>query len=162
PAELGRAGERRITRAGGRGARCARVTGERPRRVGRTGRVREAGGAAPMTTLVARAKINLALVVGSVDGAGKHEGTTVLQRLRLAAGTPLEPGAQLRVEGFPQDTLVTRALTLLAETAGVSPAWSATIEKEIPVAAGLGGGSADAAAALRLANDTLDAPLSGA
>jgi 4-diphosphocytidyl-2-C-methyl-D-erythritol kinase len=114
-----------------------------------------------MTTLAAPAKINLALVVGPVDAAGKHEVTTVLQRVGLADRITLEPAAQLRVEGFPEDSLVTRALTLIAETAGISPAWSATIEKEIPVAAGLGGGSADAAAALRLANQTLDAPLPG-
>jgi 4-diphosphocytidyl-2-C-methyl-D-erythritol kinase len=43
--------------------------------------------------------------------------------------------------------------------AGVEPAWRVRLSKEIPVAAGLGGGSADAAAALRLANETLADPL---
>ncbi|HEV3478391.1 MAG TPA: hypothetical protein VG144_02970 [Gaiellaceae bacterium] len=62
--------------------------------------------------------------------------------------------------GFPADTLVRRALELLAESAGVSPRWRVAIDKRIPVAAGLGGGSSDAATALRLANRTLARPLS--
>jgi 4-diphosphocytidyl-2-C-methyl-D-erythritol kinase len=112
-----------------------------------------------MTALDAPAKINLALVVGPLGSGGKHEVTTVLQRVELADRITLEPAPRLRVEGFPDDTLVTRALELLAEAAGVQPTWTVRIEKEIPVSAGLGGGSADAAAALRLANDTLAAPL---
>ncbi|MCC6222094.1 MAG: 4-(cytidine 5'-diphospho)-2-C-methyl-D-erythritol kinase, partial [Thermoleophilia bacterium] len=47
----------------------------------------------------------------------------------------------------------------LAATAGVPPRWRARLGKRIPVAAGLGGGSADAAAALTLANRTLGQPL---
>ena len=53
-----------------------------------------------------------------------------------------------------------RASRRLAAEAGVEPAWRVRISKEIPVAAGLGGGSADAAAALRLANGLLPEPLS--
>ena len=52
------------------------------------------------------------------------------------------------------------ALTALARIVGTAPRWRATITKRIPVAAGLGGGSSDAATALLLANPTLDAPLS--
>jgi 4-diphosphocytidyl-2-C-methyl-D-erythritol kinase len=110
--------------------------------------------------VAAPAKINLALVVGPPRPDGKHEVTTVLQRVGLEDRIALEPAVGLRVEGFPGDTLVTRALELLARTVDVSPAWRVRIEKEIPVAAGLGGGSADAAAALRLANATLEVPLS--
>jgi len=47
----------------------------------------------------------------------------------------------------------------VAAAAGIEPRWQATITKRIPVAAGLGGGSSDAATALRLANETLDDPL---
>jgi 4-diphosphocytidyl-2-C-methyl-D-erythritol kinase len=113
-----------------------------------------------MTELAAPAKINLALVVGPLGRGGKHEVTTVLQRIGLADRIVLEPAPELRVAGFPEDTLVSAALELLAGAAGVHPGWSVRIEKEIPVAAGLGGGSSDAAAALRLANATLEAPLS--
>jgi 4-diphosphocytidyl-2-C-methyl-D-erythritol kinase len=112
-----------------------------------------------MTELTAPAKINLALVVGPARADGKHEVTTVLQRVGLADRISLEPAPTLRVEGFEGDTLVTSALEALAEAAGTEPRWVVRIEKEIPVAAGLGGGSSDAAAALVLANRTLDRPL---
>ena len=112
-----------------------------------------------MSTARAPAKINLALVVGPRRPDGKHEVATVLQRVDLADSLVLEPSAGLRVTGFEGDTLVGRALGDLAAAAGVEPAWHVRIDKRIPVAAGLGGGSSDAAAALRLANDTLDEPL---
>ena len=63
--------------------------------------------------------------------------------------------------GFADDTIVAAALEALAAAAGVEPAWSVRITKTIPVAAGLGGGSSDAASALRLANGLLDHPLEG-
>jgi 4-diphosphocytidyl-2-C-methyl-D-erythritol kinase len=112
-----------------------------------------------VTELLAPAKLNLALVVGPRRPDGKHEVATVLQRIGLADTLALEPFDALAVEGFLEDTLVRRALELIASSAGVEPAWRVTIEKRIPVASGLGGGSSDAAAALRLANDTLDRPL---
>jgi 4-diphosphocytidyl-2-C-methyl-D-erythritol kinase len=107
----------------------------------------------------ATAKLNLALLVGPKGDDGRHEVCTVLQRIDLADRVALEPSTKLRVSGFRQDTLVREALTRLAERAGVEPRWSARITKRIPVAAGLGGGSSDAATALRLANETLDDPL---
>src|SRR5438067_8301549 len=107
----------------------------------------------------AAAKINLALVVGPVRGDGKHEVATVLQRVDLVDRISIEPARELSVEGFAGDTLVERALRALADAAGVEPRWAARIEKRIPVAAGLGGGSSDAASALRLANETLERPL---
>jgi 4-diphosphocytidyl-2-C-methyl-D-erythritol kinase len=110
----------------------------------------------------ATAKLNLALVVGPRGADGRHEVCTVLQRIDLADRIALESAAALRVSGFAQDTLVRDALTALAKRAGVEPRWSVRIEKHIPVAAGLGGGSSDAATALRLANETLDEPLSDA
>jgi 4-diphosphocytidyl-2-C-methyl-D-erythritol kinase len=107
----------------------------------------------------ATAKLNLALLVGPRREDGRHEVVTVLQRLDLADRIAIEPGSGLRVEGFPDDTLVRRALESLAEAAGVEPRWEARIWKRIPVAAGLGGGSSDAATALRLANETLPQPI---
>jgi 4-diphosphocytidyl-2-C-methyl-D-erythritol kinase len=107
----------------------------------------------------APAKLNLALVVGPLRDDGKHEVVTVLQRLDLGDRVALEPAARLEVRGFRGDTLVRSALETLAERAGVAPAWRATISKRVPVAAGLGGGSSDAATALRLGNELLAEPL---
>ena len=107
----------------------------------------------------ATAKLNLALVVGPRREDGRHEVATVLQRLDLCDRIAIEPGSELCVEGFPDDTLVRRALESLAEAAGTEPRWTARIWKRIPVAAGLGGGSSDAATALRLVNETLPTPL---
>jgi 4-diphosphocytidyl-2-C-methyl-D-erythritol kinase len=110
----------------------------------------------------APAKLNLALVVGPRGRDGKHELCTVYQRIDLCDRVSLEPAARLEVRGFPEDSLVRAALERLAEAVGTEPRWSARISKRIPVAAGLGGGSSDAATALRLANETLEEPLSPA
>jgi 4-diphosphocytidyl-2-C-methyl-D-erythritol kinase len=83
----------------------------------------------------------------------------VLQRLDLADRITLDCAERLAVNGFRADTLVRDALVRLADAAGVDPRWQARIEKRIPVAAGLGGGSSDAATALALANRTLPQPL---
>jgi 4-diphosphocytidyl-2-C-methyl-D-erythritol kinase len=112
-----------------------------------------------MSRAPAAAKINLALVVGPPRDDGKHEVLTVLQRIDLVDRIDLTTAPELRVEGFPGDTLVTAALQELARAAEVEPGWRVRIEKRIPVAAGLGGGSSDAAIALRLANQTLPEPL---
>jgi 4-diphosphocytidyl-2-C-methyl-D-erythritol kinase len=97
-------------------------------------------------------KINLALVVGPRRDDGKHELATVYQRIDLGDRITVEPADTTTVEGFPDDTIVRAAL---AELPG---AWRVKIEKNVPVAAGLGGGSSDAATALRLANEQLDQP----
>jgi 4-diphosphocytidyl-2-C-methyl-D-erythritol kinase len=108
----------------------------------------------------AAAKINLALVVGPTRGDGKHEVLTVMQRIDLVDRIEIEEAPTLRVDGFKDDTLVRGALERLAAAAGVEPRWRVKIEKHIPLAAGLGGGSSDAATALRLANGSLAEPLS--
>jgi 4-diphosphocytidyl-2-C-methyl-D-erythritol kinase len=107
----------------------------------------------------APAKVNLALVVGPPRDDGKHEVLTVLQRINLIDRIELEEATELRVEGFPDDTLVSAALRELARSADAESRWRVRIEKSIPVAAGLGGGSSDAATALRLANEALPEPL---
>jgi 4-diphosphocytidyl-2-C-methyl-D-erythritol kinase len=112
-----------------------------------------------MSRARAFAKVNLALVVGPLRADGKHEVVTVLQAVDLHDQLELEAADALDVEGFPDDTLVRAALEALAAAARIEPRWRIRIEKRIPVAAGLGGGSSDAAAALRLANDTLPEPL---
>jgi 4-diphosphocytidyl-2-C-methyl-D-erythritol kinase len=107
----------------------------------------------------AAAKINLALVVGPRRRDGLHELASVMQRIDLCDDLTLEPAHGLEVAGFDDDTLVTAALERLAAAAGVPAGWRAHLTKRIPLAAGLGGGSADAAAALGLANRTLATPL---
>jgi 4-diphosphocytidyl-2-C-methyl-D-erythritol kinase len=99
----------------------------------------------------AAAKINLALVVGERRRDGKHELLTVYQRIGLVDRLEVRQSEQIRVTGFAGDTLVRRALESLAENDSLR--LSAHIDKRIPVAAGLGGGSADAAAALTLGNE---------
>jgi 4-diphosphocytidyl-2-C-methyl-D-erythritol kinase len=114
-----------------------------------------------MRRVAAHAKINLALVAGGIRPDGKHEVATVLERVELADEVAIEPlpDGELAVEGFPDDTLVGAALAALRLEAAEKVGWRARIEKRIPVAAGLGGGSSDAAAALRLANGLLSEPL---
>jgi 4-diphosphocytidyl-2-C-methyl-D-erythritol kinase len=112
-----------------------------------------------VTRAPATAKLNLALVVGPPRDDGRHEVATVLQRIDLADRVAIEPAPALRVDGFREDTLVRRALESLAAAAEVEPRWAAHIWKRVPVAGGLGGGSSDAATALRLANESLPEPL---
>jgi 4-diphosphocytidyl-2-C-methyl-D-erythritol kinase len=102
----------------------------------------------------APAKINLALVVGPRRDDGKHELATVYQRVDLGDRVTVEPSPQTEVTGFSEDTIVRSALDAL----GAPHGWRVHIRKEIPVAAGLGGGSSDAATALRLANAQLTEP----
>ncbi len=102
----------------------------------------------------APAKINLALVAGPRRADGKHELATVYQRVDLVDRIAVEPADTTTVTGFA-DTIVGRALAALPSPCG----WRVQIDKRIPVAAGLGGGSSDAATALRLANEQLDRPL---
>jgi 4-diphosphocytidyl-2-C-methyl-D-erythritol kinase len=104
----------------------------------------------------APAKVNLALIVGPQRADGKHEVVTVFQRVDLGDRITVEPADETTVRGFPEDTIVRDALRLLDAPQG----WRVTIEKHVPLAAGLGGGSSDAATALRLASEQLDAPLS--
>jgi 4-diphosphocytidyl-2-C-methyl-D-erythritol kinase len=103
-----------------------------------------------VTRAPAAAKINLALVVGPVRDDGKHEVITIYQRVALSDRIAVERSPELSVAGFAGDTLVRGALECMADGDGGS--FTAWIQKRIPVAAGLGGGSSDAATALRLAN----------
>ena len=113
-----------------------------------------------MNRASAAAKLNLALVVGPRRDDGHHEVATVLQRIDLVDRIAVEPASELSVGGFAKDTLVRSPLEELAAAAGAEPRWAVRIWKQIPVAAGLGGGSSDAATALRLANEMLPEPLS--
>jgi 4-diphosphocytidyl-2-C-methyl-D-erythritol kinase len=93
--------------------------------------------------LRAPAKVNLCLRVGPLRGDGYHRLTTLFQAIDRYDELELSDADETAVEGFPEDTLVTGALAALGETRRVR------LTKRIPVAAGLGGGSSDAAAVLR-------------
>ena len=97
-------------------------------------------------TAPAPAKLNLALVVGPVRPDGKHEVVTVLERLALSDTVSVRPAASTSVAGFAGDRLVRSALDAISSAAADTIRFEARLEKRIPVAAGLGGGSSDAAA----------------
>jgi 4-diphosphocytidyl-2-C-methyl-D-erythritol kinase len=111
---------------------------------------------------LAPAKVNLGLFLGPVRARdGRHELVSVMQSISLADELTLEPAAGDStadvivcpgVEGPPEQNLAWRALRGFRERTGWdAPPLCLRVLKRIPVAAGLGGGSADAAAALRLA-----------
>jgi 4-diphosphocytidyl-2-C-methyl-D-erythritol kinase len=111
----------------------------------------------PLRTL-APAKINLGLFVGPTRGDGRHELVSVMQSISLADELVLEPAPadaerdEVLCPGVDGENLAARALALFREASGWTRApLRLRIEKRIPLAAGLGGGSADAAAVLRLA-----------
>jgi 4-diphosphocytidyl-2-C-methyl-D-erythritol kinase len=107
------------------------------------------------TTIVveqrAHAKINLSLDVLGRRPDGYHELRSVMQSISLHDTLTLRLG-NLAANIHPPDSdfsLIDRAIAAVCEASGFSADISYTIDKQIPVAAGLGGGSADAAAALR-------------
>jgi 4-diphosphocytidyl-2-C-methyl-D-erythritol kinase len=120
---------------------------------------RDATAAATGARTIAPAKLNATLLVGPVRaGDGRHELTSVMQSLTLAddvALVPAGPGAAddaVQCPGVTGDNLALRALTAFrAATGWAAPPLTVRIVKRIPVAAGMAGGSTDAAAVLRLA-----------
>ena len=104
---------------------------------------------------IAPAKINLCLYVGAVRPDGYHELVSVMQAIDLADRLELTDSEatadEVRCPGVEGPNLAARALAVFRERTGWNgPPQLLEIEKRIPVAAGLGGGSADAAATLRL------------
>lgn len=111
----------------------------------------------------APAKVNLVLHVGPVRADGLHEICSIFASLRLADELTVrasEDSDRVVCPGVEGPNLVEKALRIFRERVdpGVPPL-EVTVEKNIPVAAGLGGGSADAAAALRAANELAGRPL---
>lgn len=106
-----------------------------------------------MVTLRAEAKINLVLEVLARREDGYHEVRTVLQTIDLADELSLEPASELVLTcSLPdletEDNLVVRAGRILQQELGEPRGARIHLTKRIPVAAGLGGGSSDAAAVL--------------
>ena len=104
--------------------------------------------------LQASAKVNLALEVLSKRSDGYHEIATVMQAVDLFDRLILDAAPTLSLEvddpALPTDerNLAARAATLLQQASGVEAGARIHLRKRIPVAAGLGGGSSDAAATL--------------
>ena len=104
--------------------------------------------------LNAAAKVNLALEVLGRRDDGYHEIATVMQAVDLSDRLVLEDADVLELRTTARDVptdgtnLALRAARVLREVAGSSRGARITLEKRIPVAAGLGGGSTDAAAVL--------------
>lgn len=112
-----------------------------------------------MLTEIAFAKINLALHLRRRRLDGYHDLETifafadfgdVLTVMPAATITLAVAGPFAAAAGAGDDNLVLRAARALGRAAGVQNGAAIALEKHIPVAAGLGGGSADAAAAMRL------------
>ena len=116
-----------------------------------------------MVLELAPAKVNLVLQVGARRPDGLHGICSLFASLELADELRLEEAERDEVvcHGVSSRNLVTTALMAFRREAALPPL-RVTIDKRIPVAAGLGGGSADAAAALRAANAIAGHPLSSA
>ena len=113
----------------------------------------------PALTDDARAKVNLTLRVVGRRVDGYHDLESVVAFCDCADRLTLEPGSELHLVttgpgaqdcGEAADNLVLKAARLLGERVADLRTGKFTLEKVLPVAAGIGGGSADAAAALRL------------
>src|ERR687884_183583 len=106
-----------------------------------------------------RAKVNLTLRVVGRRADGYHDLESIVAFADCADRLSLAPGGELSLRtigplaeacGEASDNLVLKAARLLAEVVPDLKVGAFTLEKVLPVAAGIGGGSADAAAALRL------------
>jgi 4-diphosphocytidyl-2-C-methyl-D-erythritol kinase len=110
--------------------------------------------------LRAPAKLNLCLYVGPTREDGLHQIASIFEPLELADELQVSEASGDADEvicaevGGPN--LVEKALAAMRKRGWRSPPLRVEIQKRIPVAAGLGGGSADAAAVLRLARGELD------
>ena len=107
----------------------------------------------PKVTIEAPAKVNLTLEVLGKREDGYHEIASVMQTISLFDILTFSLSDEVKVttdvpELEGKDNLVYRAAMLLRETSGVSAGAEIRLDKQIPLAAGLGGGSSDAAATL--------------
>jgi 4-diphosphocytidyl-2-C-methyl-D-erythritol kinase len=114
---------------------------------------------------LAPAKLNLVLHVGPPRGDGLHPLCSLFASLELAdeleVGPADGPADVVECPGVEGPNLVEAALAAYRERVGADalPPLRVVVDKRIPVAAGLGGGSSDAAAALRAANRLAGEPL---
>ncbi|MET3835647.1 4-diphosphocytidyl-2-C-methyl-D-erythritol kinase [Brevundimonas sp. UYEF29] len=119
----------------------------------------------PALTALAPAKINLFLHVGAVDAGGYHPLSSLVAFADVGDRVSVEPADRLSLTvngpfggglGATNDNLILRALRRLGEACDIGePNLKVTLDKHLPIAAGLGGGSSDAGAALKLARGVL-------
>src|SRR5277367_3530684 len=109
--------------------------------------------------ILSPAKINLTLEILGRRPDGFHELATWMLPVGLYDSIEIEPAAfpsfQSNVPALEEDpsNLVSRAADLFNRTAEIDVAYAIRLEKKIPIGAGLGGGSSNAAATLRLLNE---------
>jgi 4-diphosphocytidyl-2-C-methyl-D-erythritol kinase len=123
---------------------------------------------AEIVELDACAKVNLRLAVLARETTGYHSLETIFCGISLADRVSVRrarPGIELEVlgdvaTGPVEENLCVRAANSFCDAAGIQPALRIELQKQIPSAAGLGGGSSDAAATLRALNELFDRPLS--
>ncbi len=116
------------------------------------------------TTQRAYAKINIGLDVLRRRADGYHEVKMIMQTVdiydELVLEKRKEPGIELRMDNreLPSggDNLICRAADLLFREKKITGGVNISLTKRIPIAAGMAGGSADAAAALRGVNELFD------
>jgi 4-diphosphocytidyl-2-C-methyl-D-erythritol kinase len=110
---------------------------------------------------LAPGKVNLCLFVGRPRHDGLHPLVSIVQPVSLADEVILEPAERDEVvcPGVEGPNLAARALALFREATGWNEPVRITIAKRVPVAAGMGGGSSDAAATLRLCAAAAGVPL---
>lgn len=111
-----------------------------------------------VVALRAYAKVNLCLLLGGTRADGRHELVTVLESVDLAdelrVQVPSPSGEdEVLCPGVTGPNLATAAVAGLRALGWAAPPIRVEIEKRIPLAAGMGGGSADAAAVLRAAGE---------
>src|SRR3972149_9420312 len=124
-----------------------------------------------MLTLKAPAKINWFLFVLGRRPDNYHNIVTLLQRISLFDTLTFEEADEIEADTSAieiitespiplEENLVFRAANLLKDAASINRGARITLKKEIPIAAGLGGGSSDAATTLMGLNDLwgLDLP----
>jgi 4-diphosphocytidyl-2-C-methyl-D-erythritol kinase len=123
----------------------------------------------PRTHIIqAPAKLNIRLKITGKRPDGYHELVSIMVPVSLLDVIEIRkkkaPGIDLSIIGLPlpldENNLVTRAAQSFFRGTGLQEGLSVKIAKNIPVAAGLGGGSSDAAATLLLLNELYSTPLS--
>ena len=125
-----------------------------------------------VTTAFAPAKVNLYLHVGALEADGRHPLSSLMVFADVGDRLSARPADAIGLEitgpfaeglGAGDDNLVLRAAkAILARARGPRAPFHLVLTKTLPLAAGLGGGSSDAGAALRLLRETLDLQLSDA